>query len=70
MMQGDHRKAPLRSFRKSTFSGDSGCVEVDFAEDGIVLVRDSKAPEGPCLSFTKMEWAAFLKGVRQGEFNI
>lgn len=53
---------------KSTYSADTAnCVEVAF--DGAVLVRDSKDPDGPRLRFTAREWAAFVAGARDGEFD-
>jgi hypothetical protein len=46
-----------------------GCVvEVAFVGPA-VLVRDSSDPIGPVLVFTVDEWAAFLAGVRAGEFE-
>lgn len=57
-------------FAKSTFStNNSGCVEAAICEHG-VRVRDSKNPNGPVLSFTPTEWAAFLAGVRGDEFEL
>jgi hypothetical protein len=42
----------------------------EIARDGVVvLMRDSKDPDGPWLNFTKAEWAAFLDGVKKGEFD-
>jgi Domain of unknown function (DUF397) len=55
------------AWRKSSYSEANGCVEV--ARPGPVLVRDSKDPDGPVLSFTPGEWAAFTAGVRAGEFR-
>jgi Domain of unknown function (DUF397) len=55
-------------WRKSTFSGANGCVEVAFVQ-GQVAVRDSKQRGGPVLVFTAHEWHAFLSGVRAGEFD-
>jgi Domain of unknown function (DUF397) len=55
-------------WRKSTFSGTNGCVEVAFVQ-GQVAVRDSKDPTGRVLVFTAHEWAAFLSGARAGEFD-
>ncbi|MCF7551666.1 DUF397 domain-containing protein [Pseudonocardia sp. WMMC193] len=47
------------------------CVEVAKDLDGSILVRDSKSlPGGPVLSFTRAEWAAFLSGVHDGEFDL
>lgn len=58
------------NWRKSTRSGsDSNCVEVAFAADGAVGVRDSKDRPGPHLEFTPAEWRAFLGGVKGGEFD-
>lgn len=59
-------------WRKSTLSGGGdNCVEVAVATDGsgAVGVRDSKNPKGPVLVFSSSEWAAFVDGVRLGEFG-
>lgn len=37
--------------------------------EGGVVVRDSRAPEGPVLRFTPDEWHAFLLGVKDGDFD-
>jgi len=55
-------------WRKSSFSGLENCVEVADV-GGRVLVRDSKDADGPALSFTRGEWAAFTNGIRAGEFD-
>jgi hypothetical protein len=56
-------------WRKSTRSGGNGaCVEVAFVGD-VVAVRDSKDRGGPVLVFTPREWAAFVGGVLDGEFQ-
>jgi len=54
---------------KSSFSREESCVEVCLFEDRI-LVRNSKDPAGPVLSFTGDEWVAFLKGVQEDEFDL
>jgi hypothetical protein len=57
-------------WRKPTGSGDSGCVEIAYA-DGWIGVRDTKdAGAGLVLAFTEHEWQAFLAGVSAGEFGI
>lgn len=60
-------------WRKSTRSGNGGaCVEVAtnlLDEHGVVLVRDSKNPTGSVLTFAPHEWAAFVGGVHDGEFD-
>lgn len=35
----------------------------------LILMRDSKDPDGPVLAFTAAEIAAFFNGVRNGEFS-
>ena len=56
-------------WRKSPYSGPSGCVEVAFV-NGLVAVRHSKQKEGPILTFTPKEWETFLLGVGDGEFKL
>jgi len=54
---------------KATQSGDqSDCVEMR-RHTGAVEVRDSKDPEGPSLRHTKAEFAAWLDGAKNGEFD-
>jgi len=58
------------SWRKSSFSNTNGeCVEFAPVAGG-VLIRDSKNPSGPVLTFTQGEWRAFLAGVRHAEFEV
>lgn len=70
-------------WRKASYSGASGCdcVEVTATsdasvaphksgEDVLYLMRDSKNPDGPQLAFTAAEWDAFVKGVKDGEFDL
>ena len=57
-----------RVWRKSSASETGGCVEVALMEQSVV-VRDSKDPSGPMLTFSLPEWVAFLAGVRNGEFD-
>lgn len=49
-------------WRKSSYSGGNGgeCVEVGTHPDGPVLVRDSKDPNGPTLSFPAVAWRNFV----------
>jgi Domain of unknown function (DUF397) len=59
-------------WHKSTRSGGNGgdCVEVAVNLPDIVAVRDSKNRDRAALIFTRAEWAAFLSGVRDGEFDL
>jgi len=54
------------SWQKSSYSGSNGgqCIEV--AASGGVLVRDSKNPDGPVLTFPADAWGAFVAGVKSG----
>ncbi|WP_433374862.1 DUF397 domain-containing protein [Streptosporangium sp. CA-115845] len=65
---------------KSTLGGGNGgsCVEVMLADnpqskvermagtERLLLVRDSKNPDGPVLSFPPREWGAFLASIKGG----
>jgi len=55
-------------WRKSSRSGENGCVEVAFVE-GRIAVRDSKDRGGPVLLFERHEWDAFIAATRKGEFD-
>jgi Domain of unknown function (DUF397) len=48
-------------------SGGS-CVRVAPSQDTI-LIGDSKHPHGPVLSYTREEFAAFVRGIREGDFD-
>jgi hypothetical protein len=55
---------------KSSRSGSNGqCTEVRDRGDAID-VRDSKHPGGPVLTFAPDEWAAFVQGVKAGQFDL
>ncbi|MFF3445035.1 DUF397 domain-containing protein [Streptosporangium sp. NPDC002721] len=68
------------TWRKSTLSGGNGgsCVEVAVTgnvqatperpvePEYLFLVRDSKDPDGPVLSFSPTEWDAFLVSIKVG----
>ena len=49
-------------------NGHDTCVEVAF-HDHVVSVRNSQQV-GQLVTFTTLEWRAFLEGVRAGEFDL
>jgi hypothetical protein len=54
---------------KSSLSFANGnCVEVASLPDGCIGVRNSRE-QGPVLRFTAEEWAAFVGGAKEGEFD-
>jgi len=58
------------AWQKSSFCGNSSCVEVAKIDTDTYLIRDSKRPENPALSFTGEEWTAFVAGVQANEFTF
>ncbi|GAA0264534.1 hypothetical protein GCM10009539_58620 [Cryptosporangium japonicum] len=56
------------SWRKSRRSATINCVEIAETPD-LIGVRDSKNPEGAVLAYPVARWAAFLHGVKLGEFD-
>jgi len=57
-------------WRKSRISGKQGnCVELAALGAGDVALRNSRDPGGPALVFTGAEIAAFVAGVKDGEFD-
>jgi hypothetical protein len=56
-------------WRKSSRSSSGACVEIAPRRDTI-LVRDSKDPRGPVLSFERESFAAFIAGVTGGVFDL
>ena len=61
----------MTEFRISSYCNFGGCVEVGrSADDGVVLVRDTKDRAQEALAFTDEEWAAFVAGVKAGEFDF
>jgi len=65
---GHGRAASTAVWLKSSFCQSGECVEVS-AVDGMVLMRDSKAPQAGTLCFSSDEFDAFVRGAVAGEFS-
>jgi len=62
MTSGDLSRA---DWRKSSYSSQSGnCVEVATNLLGTVVIRDSKNPGGPELTFTQDAWRTFVRSTK------
>ncbi|EIV92254.1 DUF397 domain-containing protein [Frankia sp. QA3] len=58
-------------WQTSSYSNGAGgmCVQVARVPGGGIAIGDSKSPDGPVLGFSREEFAAFLDGVKDDEFN-
>jgi hypothetical protein len=63
----EHSNGP-GEWRKSSISDTKECVEIRFLGRAI-QVRNSRDRGGPVFTFDAPSWAAFLAGVRSGEFE-
>ncbi len=72
---GREAKAPsyvhnFLTWRRSTSSGGTNCVEVATAE-GAVYIRDSKSSgDGQILATSLSSWQALLNRIRAGELSL
>lgn len=58
------------SWRRSTYSGGTNCVEVATAE-GTVYIRDSKSTDsGHVVTVPLSSWRSLLNSIRAGELNL
>lgn len=61
---------PTLVYRTSSRCSAGGCVEVAPLPDGGAVVRDTKDRTRDPLMFDAQEWAAFISGVKNGEFDF
>ena len=60
----------MAHWRKSQASNPSGsCVEIAELPGGQAAVRNSRDKFGPALVYPRAELAAFLLGIKNGEFD-
>jgi hypothetical protein len=58
------------AWRKSRHSNPSGnCVEIAGLDGGAVAIRNSRFPGGPALICARADFAEFLAGARDGDFD-
>jgi hypothetical protein len=63
-------QAAASPWTKSSLSHANGnCVEISNLPDGKVGLRNSRDVSGTVLQILPEEWRAFLKGIRNGEFD-
>jgi hypothetical protein len=48
---------------------NSACVQVAHLPGGLVALRDAKCPAKPAHVFDSEEWAAFVAGIKAGDFD-
>ena len=56
--------------KSSRSTGNGACVEVKSPAVETVVVRDSKDPQGPVLTFSPAAWASFVTDVDGGAFDL
>ena len=61
------RDSPSHAWRTSSACSFGNCVEVSFSE-GSVVVRSTRDPRRQ-VEFTVAEWATFMVGAKDGEFD-
>jgi hypothetical protein len=57
------------SWITSRACNNSACVQVAYLSDGLVALRDSKNIAKQAHVFDSQEWAAFIAGVKAGDFD-
>ena len=58
-----------RAVRISSFCSDGNCIGVAIGADEVRVV-DTSGDDQQALRFTHTEWAAFVAGVKAGEFDL
>jgi len=56
--------------KSSRSTGNGACVEVKSPAVESVMVRDSKNPQGPVLTFSPGAWTAFVTDLECGGFDL
>lgn len=69
MPQSLDQHHPIEPWRTSSYCAASNCVQVAGLATGDVGFRDSKQLDSPILPFSRSEFAAFVQGVKAGDFD-
>lgn len=56
------------TWRKASYTVDNNCVELAETDDAI-LVRNSNQPDAGTLTITPTDLAAFVEGVKAGDYD-
>jgi hypothetical protein len=56
------------SWRVARHCDAGSCVRVATRGD-MVVIGDTKNPDGPILAYDRGEWRTFVEGIRQGDFD-
>jgi uncharacterized protein DUF397 len=56
-------------WRRGSRCESGACIEVACVDDEF-MIRDSKKPGGPILTFSRAEWQTFVAGVNGGDFDF
>ena len=61
----DRQGLTKKVWRKSSYSGGNAeCIEVGSNLPGLLIIRDSKNPDGPELTFTWAQWESFMSQLK------
>lgn len=56
------------SWRVARHCEVGSCVRIA-QKDDLILIGDSKDPDGPVLAYSRAEWRTFAEGIKQGDFD-
>ncbi|MFE2927697.1 MULTISPECIES: DUF397 domain-containing protein [Streptomyces] len=63
------RQGATEIWTKSSYSANGACVEVKSPAVEAIAVRDSKAQDGPSLTFAPGSWTSFVTDVTEGRLG-
>lgn len=63
------QSAKKMTYRTSSFCNYGECIAVGVSASGSIAIKDTKASGHKALLFTSEEWQAFVKGIKNGDFD-